>query len=104
LRPVVQGQASDPGISVARMCAIAAAALAAGAAVIALVLATDHKDATTVWAIFGPAVGWSFVGTGLYAARRRPESRTGRLMIALGLACSSRRWSSRTRSCSTRSG
>ena len=33
-----------------------------------------------------PAVGWSFVGTGLYAWRRRPDSRTGALMVLLGFA------------------
>jgi hypothetical protein len=50
------------------------------------VLASDHGDPKAVWAIFGPAVGWSFIGTGLYAWRRRPESRTGALMVLLGLA------------------
>ena len=39
-----------------------------------------------MWAVFGPAVGWSFIGTGLYAWRRRPESRTGVLMVLLGFA------------------
>ncbi len=39
-----------------------------------------------MWAIFGAVVGWSFVGTGLYAWRRRPESRTGALMVLLGFA------------------
>jgi signal transduction histidine kinase len=36
--------------------------------------------------VFAPAVGWSFVGTGLSAWRRRPENRTGALMVRLGLA------------------
>ena len=39
-----------------------------------------------MWAIFGPVVVWSFVGTGLYAWRRRPESRIGALMVLLGFA------------------
>jgi signal transduction histidine kinase len=60
------------------------AALAAGGGVIALQLASDHLDARVVWAIFGPAVGWTFIGTGLYAWRIRPQSRTGALMIVLG--------------------
>src|SRR3954469_6608273 len=68
------------------LCAIGVAALAAGGGVIAIVLASDHQDAKAVWAIFGPAVGWSFVGTGLYAWRRRPENRTGALMVLLGFA------------------
>jgi signal transduction histidine kinase len=54
--------------------------------VIALELASDHQDMKAVWAVFGPAVGWSFIGTGLYAWRRRPESRIGALMILLGFA------------------
>src|SRR4051794_15326946 len=66
--------------------AIVVAALAAGAGVIALELTSNHQDARAVWAIFGPAVGWSFVGTGLYAWRRRPENRTGALMVLLGFA------------------
>jgi hypothetical protein len=69
-----------------RMRLIVLAALACGAAVIALVATSDREDAQTVWAIFGPTVGWSFVGTGLYTWRRRPESNTGKLMVALGFA------------------
>jgi signal transduction histidine kinase len=66
--------------------AIVLAALACGGAVIALELSSDHQDLKALWAIFGPAVGWSFIGTGLYAWRRRPESRIGALMILLGFA------------------
>jgi len=66
--------------------AIVLAALACGGIVIALELASDHKDPKAVWAIFGPAVGWSFIATGLYAWRQRPESRIGALMILLGFA------------------
>jgi signal transduction histidine kinase len=69
-----------------RFAAIVAAALAAGAGVMALELGSDHQDAATVWAIFGPAVGWCFVGTGLYAWRHKPENRTGALMVLLGFA------------------
>jgi signal transduction histidine kinase len=65
---------------------ILVAALAAGGVAIALALASDHRDAQVAWAIFGPAVGWSFVGTGLYAWRLRPLSRTGALMVVLGFA------------------
>jgi signal transduction histidine kinase len=68
------------------MRAIALAALLAGAGVVAIVLTGDHQDAKVAWAIFGPAVGWSFVGTGLYAWRTRPESRIGLLMVLLGFA------------------
>ena len=62
---------------------IAAAALLAGLADAALVLSSDHFT-DRIWAVFGPVIGWSFVGTGMYARRRRPESRFGDLMILLG--------------------
>jgi signal transduction histidine kinase len=70
----------------ARMRAVAMAALLWGAGIVALVLTSDREDAGVVWAVFGPLVVWSFVGTGLYAWRARPESRTGALMVAVGFA------------------
>ena len=73
-------------MTAARTRAVVLAAVAGGAAVVALVLTSDHQEFRSVWAIFGPAVGWSFVGTGLYARRRRPESGIGLLMIVLGFA------------------
>jgi signal transduction histidine kinase len=60
------------------------AALAAGGIAIWGALESDHLDDPVVWAVFGPAVGWNFVGVGLYTWRRRPEKRTGVLMILLG--------------------
>ena len=73
-------------MTAARMRAIVLAALACGAGVVALVLASDHKDAKLAWAIFGPGVGWSFIGVGLYTCRRRAEFRLGALMTLLGFA------------------
>jgi signal transduction histidine kinase len=73
-------------MTVGRMRLVVLAALACGAGVAALVVSSELEDARTVWAIFAPVVGWSFVGTGLYASRRRPESRTGQLMVLLGFA------------------
>src|SRR4051794_30273663 len=70
----------------ARTAMVGVAALIAGVAVAVLELRSDHHEARAVWAVFAPAVGWSFVGTGLYAWRRRPENRTGALMVRLGLA------------------
>jgi signal transduction histidine kinase len=69
-----------------RVVPIVLAALAAGAGVIVLMLDSEHLTAPVVWAVFAPAVGWSFIGTGLYADWRRPENPTGRLMILLGFA------------------
>jgi signal transduction histidine kinase len=64
--------------------AIAAAALLCGVGTVVVVLGSDHFEDPTVWAVFGPVVGWSFVGTGVYAWRRRPESRFGLLMTLVG--------------------
>ena len=69
-----------------RVWAVVALALAAGAVVAWLELASEHRDARVAWAVFAPVVGWSFIGTGLYAWRRRPENRTGALMVLLGFA------------------
>jgi signal transduction histidine kinase len=66
--------------------AIAVAALAAGAIVCAVVLSSDHQEAKAAFAIFGPAVGWGFIATGMWAWRREPENRTGKLLILLGFA------------------
>ena len=66
--------------------AIVLAALVGGGVVIAVELASQHQTVRAVWAIFAPGVGWSFIATGLYAWRRRPESRIGALMILLGFA------------------
>jgi signal transduction histidine kinase len=69
-----------------RMRAVIVAALACGAAALGAVLASDHEDAQTVWAHLWPLIGWSFIGTGLYAWRRRPDSRVGALMVLQGFA------------------
>ena len=69
-----------------RTLAIAAAALLCGVGDVLLVLGSEHFADPGVWAVFGPVVGWSFVGTGLYAWRRRPESRFGLLMVLAGFA------------------
>jgi signal transduction histidine kinase len=66
------------------MAVVIAAALAAGAVSIWVALESDHIEDVAVWAVFGPAVGWNFVGVGLYTWRRRPEKRIGVLMILLG--------------------
>jgi signal transduction histidine kinase len=66
--------------------AVVLAAVACGAGIVALVLGSGRDEPKAIWAVFGPLVVWSFAGTGLYAMRRRPESRVGALMIALGFA------------------
>jgi signal transduction histidine kinase len=66
--------------------AVAAGALACGVVVAAIELGSDHHSAPAVWAVFAPAVGWSFVATGLYAWHQRPQNRVGALMVLLGFA------------------
>jgi signal transduction histidine kinase len=73
-------------VSPRRTAAIVVAAAVCGAVTVVLLLSTDHLDNQVVWAAFGPAVGWSFIGTGLYAQRRRPDSRAGTLMVLMGFA------------------
>ena len=64
-------------MTAARVRFIVAAALLMGAGAVVLLLTSDHQEARVIWAILGPVVAWTFVGTGIYASRRRPDSRTG---------------------------
>jgi signal transduction histidine kinase len=65
---------------------IAVTALVCGIGAALVALASDEVGSNVAWAIAGPLVGWSAVGTGLYAWQRRPENRTGLLMVLLGFA------------------
>ena len=69
-----------------RTLAIAAAALLCGVGDVVLILGSDHFTDASALAVFGPLVGWSFVGTGLYVWQRRPEPRVGVLMMLVGFA------------------
>ncbi|QEC48639.1 hypothetical protein FSW04_14365 [Baekduia soli] len=70
----------------AALFALFAAALALGAVMVAMVLASDHEDAQTATAILGPFIGLSFSGIGIFAWLRRPHNRFGALMTAVGFA------------------
>jgi signal transduction histidine kinase len=69
-----------------RVAALAAAGVAFGAAVAALILSSDHVYDRGIEAALALLVGWSFIGTGLFAWWRRPANRTGLLMTAAGFA------------------
>ncbi len=69
-----------------RALAVAVAALLCGVGDIVLAFTGEHVPNPAVLAIFGPVVGGSFVGTGLYAWRRAPASRFGMLMVLTGFA------------------
>jgi signal transduction histidine kinase len=64
--------------------ALAAAGLLFGLAALALVLTGDHQDIGGPFVVLALTLGWSFIGTGLYAIWRRPEQPIGRLMTLVG--------------------
>jgi signal transduction histidine kinase len=64
--------------------AIGIAGFAAGVGVALLVANSNHVDLRGAAAAVGVLLGWSFIGTGLYAWDRRPENGTGALMVAVG--------------------
>ena len=61
---------------------LALAALAAGVAVAGVVV--NEGTESTLDAVLGIAIGWSFVASGLVAWARRPENSIGRVMILAG--------------------
>jgi signal transduction histidine kinase len=63
---------------------IAAAALALGAADVPVVLSSHHETARGALLAATLVIGWSFVGTGIYAWWRRPANRIGSLMTLTG--------------------
>lgn len=65
---------------------IGLAAAVAGIAVGALQFSSDRVEDPWLAAVLGVLVGWSFVGTGLFAWWRRRASRFGALMVATGFA------------------
>ena len=62
------------------------AGLAAGAAITFVIAHSDYATARGGFVVVSLVLGWSFIGTGLYAWHRRPENGTGTLMVAVGFA------------------
>ena len=58
----------------------------AGAVPLALALANEGGHQRELIAVTGPLIGWAFIGTGIYAWLRQPESRFGALMTAVGFS------------------
>jgi signal transduction histidine kinase len=69
-----------------RVAWLIAAALAGGIAVAAIVLSNDLHSGRGWYTAIGLTISWSFIGTGLFAWARRPDSRIGPLMMAVGFA------------------
>src|SRR4051794_1019037 len=67
-----------------RLVGLAVVGLLCGLGALALVLTSDHEDATSSFAGLALTLGWAFIGTGLYALWRRPRHRVGQLMILTG--------------------
>jgi signal transduction histidine kinase len=53
---------------------------------VALILTSNHIDVRGAWAAAALLVGWGFIGAGLFAWVRSPESSIGPLMVATGFA------------------
>jgi signal transduction histidine kinase len=53
---------------------------------VALIVTSDHVDVRGAWSAAALFVGWGFIGAGLFAWSRRPESSIGPLMAATGFA------------------
>ena len=53
---------------------------------LALALANEGGHQRELIAVFGPLIGWAFIGTGIFAWLRRPENRFGALMTAVGFS------------------
>src|SRR5437660_3861295 len=65
---------------------IGLAAVATGVGTLLVVINGQHNIHRGAYAALALGTGWGFIGTGLYAASRRPRSNTGLLMIAVGFA------------------
>jgi signal transduction histidine kinase len=66
--------------------ALAGAGFVLGLAVLALILTNNDLALRGVWGAAALVVGWSFIGVGLFAWRRRPDNRVGMLMAGTGFA------------------
>src|SRR4051812_16734995 len=62
------------------------AALVAGGGALALTLTSDHQEGPRAFVVLALLIGWAFIAAGLVARTRRPENRTGLLLIGVGFA------------------
>jgi signal transduction histidine kinase len=70
----------------ARRTLIGLAAVVTGVGTLLVVINGEHNIHRGAYAALALGTGWGFIGTGLYAASRRPRSKMGLLMIAVGFA------------------
>ena len=65
---------------------IGIAGFAAGVGIALLAANSNHLDSRGAAVPLGLLLGWSFIGTGLYAWDRRPQNGTGAIMVGVGFA------------------
>ena len=65
---------------------LGAAGIAIGIPMTVVIATSDHTNLRGLMAVLSLLVGWSFLGTGLYAWDRRPDNLTGPLMVALAFS------------------
>jgi PAS domain S-box-containing protein len=71
---------------------VGGAALAAGGVALVLILGTRQNTNTTANATLVLLIGWSFAAVGLIVWQRRPDNRTGSLLVAVALAWFAGSW------------
>ena len=64
--------------------ALAVLAFLCGAATVPIILGSNHEDSRGLLVALTLSTGWGFAFTGLYAWARRPDSKIGPLMTAIG--------------------
>jgi hypothetical protein len=65
--------------------ALGVAAVVIGGGLTAVLLADTHRALSAVELLLSLVAGWSFIGSGLVAWARRPQNRTGPLMVLVGV-------------------
>src|SRR5918992_3808063 len=66
--------------------ALGLAGFVAGAVPLALAIGTPEGHQRELITVFGPLIGWAFIGTGIFAWLRQPDNRFGALMTAIGFS------------------
>src|SRR5918992_162767 len=66
--------------------ALGLAGFVAGAVPLALAIGTPEGHQRELITVFGPLIGWAFIGTGIFAWLRQPDNRFGALMTAVGFS------------------
>lgn len=77
---------NTPALSTRKLLTLVGLGVIVGGAAEYVLLTSDIPDGGVGFAVLALVIAWSFIGTGLFAWWRRPESRTGFLMVAVGFS------------------